>query len=137
VDDHTRIGFTAMHPGEKTGSAITHLRAAIACYAKLGINIKRLLTNNDSAFRSKALVRTAASSVLPCATPGATAPRPTARPSCSSSRRSRNGPMPYPVSTLQIALLPCTTGPTTATGIVPIKESRHCDRLQFWPVKAD
>lgn len=35
VDDHARIGFTAMHPDEKKGSAIAFLHCAVAYYAKL------------------------------------------------------------------------------------------------------
>jgi transposase InsO family protein len=57
VDDHARIGFTAMHPDEKKGSAIAFLHAAVAYYASLGITIRRLLTDNGSAFRSKAFVQ--------------------------------------------------------------------------------
>ncbi len=57
VDDHARIGFTAMHPDERTPSAVRFLRDAVAYYAKLGITIKRLLTDNGSAFRSKAFVQ--------------------------------------------------------------------------------
>ena len=57
VDDHARIGFTAMHPDEKQGSAIAFLHAAVAYYATLGVTIRRLLTDNGSAFRSKAFVQ--------------------------------------------------------------------------------
>lgn len=56
IDDHARIGFTAMHPDEKQGSAVAFLHAAVAYYAKLGVTIRRLLTDNGSAFRSKAFV---------------------------------------------------------------------------------
>jgi transposase InsO family protein len=56
VDDHARIGFTAMHPDEKKASAIAFLHCAVAYYAKLGVTIRRLLTDNGSAFRSKAFV---------------------------------------------------------------------------------
>lgn len=57
VDDHARIGFTAMHPDERTSSAIAFLHAAVAYYASLGVTIRRLLTDNGSAFRSKAFVQ--------------------------------------------------------------------------------
>jgi transposase InsO family protein len=57
VDDHARIGFTAMHPDERKGSAIAFLHASVAYYARLGITIRRLLTDYGSAFRSKAFVR--------------------------------------------------------------------------------
>lgn len=53
VDDHARLAFTAMHPDERKDSAVQFLRDAVACYGKLGVTIKRLLTDNGSAFRSK------------------------------------------------------------------------------------
>ena len=56
VDDHARIGFTAMHPDERQTSAVAFLRAAVAYYANLGVTIRRVLTDNGSAFRSKAFV---------------------------------------------------------------------------------
>jgi len=52
IDDHARIAFTAMHPDEKTPQAVQFLRDAVAYYAKLGVTVKRLLTDNGSAFRS-------------------------------------------------------------------------------------
>lgn len=53
VDDHARIAFTAMHPDEKTPQAVQFLRDAVAYYASLGVTVRRLLTDNGSAFRSK------------------------------------------------------------------------------------
>lgn len=57
IDDHARIAFTAMHPDEKTPSAVQFLKDAVAYYASLGVAIKRLLTDNGSAFRSKDFAR--------------------------------------------------------------------------------
>jgi transposase InsO family protein len=53
IDDHARIGFTQMRPDERQGNAVAFLRDALAYYASLGVAIKRLLTDNGSAFRSK------------------------------------------------------------------------------------
>jgi transposase InsO family protein len=53
IDDHSRLAFTAMHPDEKKGQAVAFLMSAVAYYAKLGITVQRLLTDNGSAFRSK------------------------------------------------------------------------------------
>ena len=53
IDDHARIAFTAMHPDEKTPQAVQFLKDAAAYYARLGVTVKRLLTDNGSAFRSK------------------------------------------------------------------------------------
>jgi transposase InsO family protein len=58
VDDHARIAFTAMHPDEKTPQAVQFLRDAVAYYEGLGITVRRLLTDNGSAFRSKDFART-------------------------------------------------------------------------------
>ena len=53
VDDHARIAFTQMHPDEKKAQAVRFLNNAVAYYAKLGVRIKRLLTDNGAAFRSR------------------------------------------------------------------------------------
>ena len=57
VDDHARIGFTAMHPDERSTSAVQFLRDAVAYYRRLGVTVQRLLTDNGSAFRSKDFMR--------------------------------------------------------------------------------
>jgi transposase InsO family protein len=53
VDDHARIGFTQMKLNERRSCAIAFLRASVAYFAGLGVAIKRVLTDNGSAFRSK------------------------------------------------------------------------------------
>jgi transposase InsO family protein len=55
VDDHARVAFTAMHPDEKREQAVLFLRNAVAYYAKLGVAVKRLLTDNGAPFRSHPL----------------------------------------------------------------------------------
>ena len=50
--------FTAMHPDEKVPQAVRFLRQAVAYYAGLGVSIKRLLTDNGGAFRSKVFAAT-------------------------------------------------------------------------------
>ncbi|MGA0611507.1 integrase core domain-containing protein, partial [Caldimonas sp. KR1-144] len=47
------VAYTAMHPDERKDSAVQFLRDAVAYYNRLGVTIKRLLTDNGSAFRSK------------------------------------------------------------------------------------
>ena len=54
IDDHSRVAFVQMHGDEKKASAIEFLNAAVACYRALGVKIKRLLTDNGSAYRSRA-----------------------------------------------------------------------------------
>ena len=54
MDDHARVAFTDIHPDERSPSAVRFLRDAVAYYARLGVSIQRLLTDNGSAFRSHA-----------------------------------------------------------------------------------
>ncbi|SEL26477.1 Transposase InsO and inactivated derivatives [Roseateles sp. YR242] len=53
VDDHARIAFTEMQPDEKAPQAVQFLRDAAAYYASLGVQLRGLLTDNGSAFRSR------------------------------------------------------------------------------------
>jgi transposase InsO family protein len=54
IDDHSRLAFSQAYPDEKATSTVDFLRAAVAWYARHGITIQRLLTDNGSAYRSKA-----------------------------------------------------------------------------------
>lgn len=58
IDDHSRASFVQMHQDERKGSAVDFLRAAVAHYAALGVTIKRLITDNGSAYRSKLFAKT-------------------------------------------------------------------------------
>ena len=58
IDDHSRAGFVQMHADEKKGSAIAFLEASVAHYAAQGVRIKRLLTDNGPAYRSKLFNKT-------------------------------------------------------------------------------
>ena len=58
IDDHPQAGFVQMHADERKGSAIEFLKASVAHYAAHGVTIKRLLTDNGSAYRSKLFNKT-------------------------------------------------------------------------------
>ena len=53
VDDHARLAYTQMKPDERRPSAIAFLRATVHHFAELGVTVRRILTDNGSAFRSK------------------------------------------------------------------------------------
>lgn len=53
VDDHARLGFTQLKPDERIGCAISFLRAAVKYFKQLGVVVRRVLTDNGNAFRSK------------------------------------------------------------------------------------
>ncbi len=53
IDDHARIGFTDMYPDERKTSAVQFLENTIAYFRSLGVRVRRVLTDNGSAFRSR------------------------------------------------------------------------------------
>jgi transposase InsO family protein len=57
IDDHARVAFTQMKRDERRDSAIAFLRAAVTHFASLGVTVRRILTDNGSAFRSKRFAR--------------------------------------------------------------------------------
>ena len=52
IDDHSRIAFTAMMPDEKALSAAGFLNQAVNYFARLGISIRRVMTDNGPCFIS-------------------------------------------------------------------------------------
>jgi transposase InsO family protein len=50
IDDHSRIAFTAMMPDEKAVSSSGFLRQAVAYFARLGIRVRRVMTDNGPCF---------------------------------------------------------------------------------------
>lgn len=57
IDDRSRIAFSELHANEGKHAAIAHLRSAVRYYARLGISIRRLLTDNGPCYRSKAFAQ--------------------------------------------------------------------------------
>lgn len=53
IDDHSRTGFTTLHPDERGISACRALIAAVRYYAGFGITIRRVLTDNGACYRSR------------------------------------------------------------------------------------
>ena len=52
IDDATRLAYAEVLPDEKASTAIAFLRRAIAFYARHGISVERVMTDNGSAYRS-------------------------------------------------------------------------------------
>jgi transposase InsO family protein len=53
IDDHSRIAFSQVLPNQKGPSAAAFLAAALAYYARLGITVRRLLTDNGPCYKSR------------------------------------------------------------------------------------
>ena len=54
VDDHARIAFTELYPNETQHSAVRFLDHALDYFRGLRVEVKAVLTDNGSAFRSRA-----------------------------------------------------------------------------------
>jgi len=52
IDDASRIAFSQMLPDERKESAVAFLKAAVACYATLGVVTQRVMTDNGACYKS-------------------------------------------------------------------------------------
>jgi transposase InsO family protein len=52
IDDHSRLAYAEVLPDEKAATAIGFLERALAFYARYGIRVERVLTDNGSAYVS-------------------------------------------------------------------------------------
>ena len=57
IDDASRLAYTELLPDEKKESAIAFLDRALDWFARLGVTVERVMTDNGSAYRSHAFRR--------------------------------------------------------------------------------
>jgi transposase InsO family protein len=53
IDDTSRVAFVQVRANQRKESAVAFLVAAVAYFAKLGIRVERVMTDNGSCYRSK------------------------------------------------------------------------------------
>jgi transposase InsO family protein len=53
IDDASRIAFVQVLADQRKESAVAFLEAAVAYFAKLGVRVERVMTDNGSCYRSK------------------------------------------------------------------------------------
>jgi transposase InsO family protein len=53
VDDHSRVAFTRMLPDQKSETTIGFLREAVAFFAQRNVQVRALLSDNGSCYRSQ------------------------------------------------------------------------------------
>lgn len=58
IDDSSRVAYSQVLPDEEGASASAFLRAAVAYYAALGVQVKEILTDNGSCYRSRCFTQT-------------------------------------------------------------------------------
>jgi transposase InsO family protein len=52
VDDHSRLAYAELLPGERPGDCVAFLRRAVSWYAEQGIVVERVLSDNGNGYRS-------------------------------------------------------------------------------------
>jgi transposase InsO family protein len=52
IDDHSRLAYAEVLPDETAATAVGFLRRAVAFFARYGITVERILTDNGSAYRA-------------------------------------------------------------------------------------
>jgi transposase InsO family protein len=52
IDDASRLAFSKVMKNERQGCAIAFLKAAVAYYARLGIKVERVMTDNGSCYKA-------------------------------------------------------------------------------------
>jgi transposase InsO family protein/transposase-like protein len=60
IDDHSRVAHAQVLPDEAHGSAVAFLRASVAHYARLGVRIQRIMTDNGGCYRANAFKKACA-----------------------------------------------------------------------------
>jgi len=121
IDDHSRIAFTAMYPDQSESSATHFLYSAVAWYARLGIDIRRVLTDNGRCYTAHNFNRACGDLGIqhkrtrPCT--------PTERPNASSKPLCANGLTPGRIRTRSNEPKPCYPSTTSTTGIDHMPES--------------
>jgi transposase InsO family protein len=58
IDDASRVAFVQVMANQRKESAVAFLQAAVAYYAKLGVRVERVMTDNGSCYRSRAFQTT-------------------------------------------------------------------------------
>jgi len=53
IDDASRLAYARVLPNEKAVSAVAFVTASLAYYAKLGITITRVMTDNGACYRAR------------------------------------------------------------------------------------
>jgi transposase InsO family protein len=53
IDDHSRLGFASVYPDETADSALAFLEELVRFYARHGITVERVLSDNGTCFKRR------------------------------------------------------------------------------------
>ena len=129
IDDHSRLGFAAVHPDETRRLARSPSSpSSSASTARTASRVERVLTDNGTCFKRRWARRLRGSRHHRQEDARPTARRPTARPSASSARCSSAGHTPTPTSTNQSDWLHSPQRSTSTIASVPTAPSEASHR---------
>jgi hypothetical protein len=110
VDDASRLALTELLPDERTASTIVFLERALAWFARHGVRVERIMTDNGNAHRSHDSATPASTRACGACAPGPTHRPLTARPNSSSRRSCANAPTAAPSGPQGSGPTPCLAG---------------------------
>ena len=123
VDDYSRVAYVELLADERTESVRGFVRRALAWFRARGARIRRVLTDNDSAYLSRGFARPVEPSIWRIVARGRTRRAPTARPNASSRPCCANGPISAPTTRRLIERAYCPAGWSTTIAL---------DRMPLW-----
>jgi len=112
IDDATRLAYSEILANERKDSAIGFLERALGWFAGPGVIVERVMTDNGSAYFSKAFRAALAAAGLRHKRTRPSRLAPTARPSGSFKPACASGPMPGPMRPRGSATPPWRPGST-------------------------
>ena len=97
IDDASRLAYSEVLADERKTSAVPFLERAVGWFARQGVTVERVMTDNGSAYRSHHWRQACGGPGCATSAPGPTRRAPTARPSASSRPACASGPTRAPL----------------------------------------
>ena len=123
IDDASRVAYAEIKKSERKASAVAFLKAAVVYYAKLGVRVQRVMTDNGSCYKSRAFGRACKRLGLKHIRTRPYTPKTNVRPSALSKQHSASGLTPRPTSAQITAAQNFRSGSIATTGTVPMAVS--------------
>ena len=117
IDDASRVAFVQVMANQRKESAVAFLQAAVAYYAKLGVRVERVMTDNGSCYRSRAFQTTCKRLGLRQIFTRPYTPKTNGKAERFIKPRFANGPTRELIKPQTSARLNCPTGSIVTTGI--------------------
>src|SRR6516225_9034704 len=117
IDDTSRVAFVQVRSNQRKENAVAFLEAAVAYFAKLGIRVERVMTDNGSCYRSKTFRAACKRLGLRQIFTRRYTPKTNGKLNASFKPRFANGPTPALIRTRISDRPSCSTGSTATIGI--------------------